>query len=83
MLGHTVLYRSPTYGYVVPAIVNGTEESLALAFKGTEHVPPLESGDHVHLTPIALNEHSPQRWNVPRDTGRGVQKPGTWRPLEG
>lgn len=111
MLG-LVLYRSPTYGYVVPAIVNGTQESLAEFFAehdeavakakaaGEEppdhpHVPRLHSDKHVHLTPIALNEASPQRWNVPRDDkdyvpegedpppyDSEVQRVGTWRPLD-
>lgn len=56
-LGRVVIYRSRTGNYDVPAIVTGTEDTLAEAgvraykeSEGQAGVPPLTSPTHVHLT---------------------------------
>lgn len=49
-LGRTVLYRSRTGQYTVPAIVNCTARSINPAGVQAGNVPPLSSEQHVHLS---------------------------------
>lgn len=49
-IGRTVLYRSRTGGYTVPAIITATQDTLGAEGVEKGHVPPLTDPTHVHLT---------------------------------
>jgi hypothetical protein len=49
-LGRTVIYRSRTGAYDLPAIINCTRETLQIEGVEKGHVPMLASPRHVHLT---------------------------------
>lgn len=82
-LGQTVIYRSRTGDYDVPAIVTATEETLNP--KGVElgHVPPLSGRNHVHLTVFTPGKPGARReaadFKVESEHGRGENVSGCYQ----
>lgn len=60
-LGETVIYRSRTGDYDVPAIITATVDTLNA--KGVEagHIPGLTSHNHVHLTCLTAGKPGMRR----------------------
>lgn len=78
--GRIVHYYAKTRGYLVPAIVTATVESLDARGVELGHVPPLSSPDHVHLevlTPGKLARY--QEFNVPLASDEDVKSGLAWR----
>lgn len=82
-LGQTVVYRSRTGDYDVPAIVNATRETLN--DKGVEaaHVPALTGRDNVHLTVFTPGKPGMRRdatdFKVESEHGRGENVSGSYQ----
>lgn len=73
-VGRVVHYRAKTRGYVLPAIVTATHDSLDPIGIERGHVLPLSSETHVHLHVMTSGaKENYQEFNVPQGNG-----PGTW-----
>lgn len=91
MIGRIVLYRSKMAPYDIPAVITATQGSLwpegvrRWEESGGRHgVPPLSSGDHVHLTCFTpgskgvYQEHDVPLAPAARYVGSDPP-PGSWR----
>ncbi|WP_100499361.1 HIT family protein [Geodermatophilus chilensis] len=73
-VGRVVHYRAKTRGYVLPAIVTVSADSLDPTGVELGHIPPLSSDTHVHLHVMTAGAQVQyQEFDVPQGDG-----PGTW-----